>query len=664
MSSSGESEEEEDDNEEESENESKDEKEHTKEKLSVKKKVLNSDEDEEEEPGKKEPAPKKKVKRVVSEESEEEEDEEESGEEEEEEEEEEDDEEESESEEESEEDEERVQKKIAAPEKKVPAADKKINDTGNKQVAEKKSPLEKPSDTAEPNIIPVDKEESKLVADKAEFEQNVLVKKELCSVDIPLELNKPTITVTPVSEKTHPKTVRKEATKMVPCVIPYEKPPKGSQVFSPGDEADNCSSKEEEPLHPALSNRHSIPIPKQSAVYAPPPPRSRIQYSGALPRHSVSPISSPMRPSMSNLQSRMPVPTNLSTRPSPSSVVIQHSSPSSRMPLRPPVPVGKPAPPPLSSAAPTAPPSKQTVPSKSEKPYKSTIMEPFSNMEDENESDEEVPLERIPTAVPAPSQNRPVSYEKDAEYRPAAKELSSFSYAPPEEKQYSGSYSTLSTFQDYSARPSPLKPSLVETYSNNSSPSKLTPLDSYSRTNSPKGFISLDSYSENKKKKHFYGNSSQEGEPSSHKPPPPPPSENYQGGEIRFPPEPYPCPQSPNSFPQRSSSPPPNQRDSGTPPRLYSQFPDAYAPPRSPEYYQNHQYYASEERIPRPSYQPNYVPPSPSEPPSFVSNPYVATPVPQPNGGFMIDTLLQARNHENEDELTGVTDIVSYITQE
>lgn len=660
MSSSGESEEEEDENEEESENEWKeDKKEHAKEKLRVKKKVLNSDEDEEEEPAKKEPAPKKKVKRVVSEESEEEEDEEES---EEEEEEEEDDEEESESEEESE-DEKRVQKKASVPEKKVPATDKKINNTESKQVVEKKGP-EKPSDVAEPNVKNVHKEESKLVTDKAEFEREVLVKKELCSVDIPLEPNKPTLTVIPVSEKTHPKTVRKEATKMVPCVIPYEKPPKGSQVFAPGDEIDNCSSKEEEPLRPALSNRHPIHIPKQSAVYAPPPPsNSRIQYGGALPRHSAPPISSPMRPSIpsSNLQSRMPVPTNLSTRPSPTSVVMQHSSPSSRMPLRPPVPIGKPAPPPLSSVAPTVPPSKQTIPSKPEKPYKSTIMEPFSNMDDENESDDEVPLERIPTAVPVPSQNRPVSYEKDAEYRPAAKELSSFAYAPPEEKQYSGSYSTLSTFQDYSARPSPLKPSLVETYSNNSSPSKLTPLDSYSRTNSPKGFISLDSYSENKKKKHFYGNSSQEGEPSSHKAPPPP-SENYQGGEIRFPPEPYPCPQSPNSFPQRS--PPPNQRDSGTPPRLYSQFPDAYAPPRSPEYYQNHQYYASEERIPRPSYQPNYVPPSPSEPPSFVSNPYVATPVPQPNGGFMIDTLLQARNPENEDELTGVTDIVSYITQE
>ncbi|GFS36750.1 PHD-type domain-containing protein [Trichonephila inaurata madagascariensis] len=171
------------------------------------------------------------------------------------------------------------------------------------------------------------------------------------------------------------------------------------------------------------------------------------------------------------------------------------------------------------------------------RPFTSTIIQPFSNIDDENDSDDEVPLERIPPTAPASLPAKSLSFTRESEYTPA-KELSGFSYTTPEEN-----------------------------------PSKLTPLDSYSQTSSPKGFISLDSYSDSRKKKqHFYGTPEPEAVPR-------PVPEGYQG-EIRFPPSPTP-------YSQRSPS--HVSRDAGTPPRFHSQYPDTYAPPRSPEYYQNQQ---------------------------------------------------------------------------
>ncbi|KFM72165.1 Remodeling and spacing factor 1, partial [Stegodyphus mimosarum] len=437
------------------------------------------------------------------------------------------------------------------------------DENSSKQVVKDKSPTEK--------------ESAKEVSVKS-VEPEKLLKRDIAPNVLHREPIRETVTVVTVRDKAPLRIVKKEATKMVPCVIPYDKSPKSGHGTTPEEESDKEVPKEKE----------SLPL----ATKAPGP----------------SNVSQP----------NLPVSQTFSINKTPA--VIQ--------------------------------------PTPERKPFTSTIMEPFSNIDEGDDSDDEVPLERIPTTcVPNPHPNKSAIYEREAEYTPA-KELPGFSYTAPEEKCFPPSYTSLAPFQDYSSRPSPLKPSLVETYPSNSSPSKLTPLDTYSQNSSPKGFISLDSYSEARKKKHFYGNPS--AEPEAIPRPVPPPVDSYQG-EIRFPPEPYPCPPSPNTYSNRS--PPHVQRDPGTPPRLYSQFPDAYAPPRSPEYYQNHQYYASEERIPRPSYQPNYAPPE--QVPPFISNPYVATPVPQPNGGFMIDTLLRARNPENEeDELTGVTDIVSYITQE
>ncbi|PRD24728.1 UNVERIFIED_CONTAM: hypothetical protein NCL1_42915 [Trichonephila clavipes] len=370
----------------------------------------------------------------------------------------------------------------------------------------------------------------------------------------PVEPTKEKVAVANVKDKVPLRTVKKEATKMVPCVIPYDKSPKSGHSTTPDEENEEAVKDKAE---------------------------------------SVSSVAK-------QLSFTKKVPTPSASR----------------------------------SHNPTA------------RPFTSTIIQPFSNIDDENDSDDEVPLERIPPTAPASLPTKSLSFTRESEYTPA-KELPGFSYTTPEEKCFPPTYSSLAPFQDYSSRPSPLKPSLVETYSNNSSPSKLTPLDSYSQTSSPKGFISLDSYSDSRKKKqHFYGTPEPEAVPR-------PVPEGYQG-EIRFPPSPTP-------YSQRSPS--HVSRDAGTPPRFHSQYPDTYAPPRSPEYYQNQQYYPGEERIPRPAYQPNYVPPEHGPP--YVPNPYVATPVMQPNGGFMIDTLLRARNPENEeDELTGVTDIVSYITQE
>ncbi|CAL1277253.1 unnamed protein product [Larinioides sclopetarius] len=406
---------------------------------------------------------------------------------------------------------------------------------------------------AEVKSVPIVKEPVKVDAPKLVEMANIGVKKES-----PLPVVEPIkekVVVMTVKNKPPQRTVKKDATKMVPCVIPYDKSPKSGHGAIADEEGDKEINKNKTD---STSTTKHLSFPKMVTT------------------------------------------SNVIRAPNPSS-----------------------------------------------KPFTSTIIQPFSNIDDENDSDDEVPLERIPTTAPTSIPTKSLSFTRDSEYTPA-KELSGFSYTTPEEKCFPPTYSSLAPFQDYSSRPSPLKPSLVETYSNNSSPSKLTPLDSYSNTNSPKGFISLDSYSDSRKKKqHFYGTPEPEAVPR------PVPSEGYQG-EIRFPP-------SPSTYAPRS--PPHVARDAGTPPRFHSQYPDTYAPPRSPEYYQNQPYYQGEERIPRSTYQPNYVPPEPVPP--FVPNPYVATPVMQPNGGFMIDTLLRARNPENEeDELTGVTDIVSYITQE
>lgn len=432
---------------------------------------------------------------------------------------------------------------------------------------------------------------------------------------VPVEPMKEKVVVSAVQDK-YPvvRTVKKDATKMVPCTIPYDKSPsKSGPGATPGEER----SKDGEIIHTA-------PMP---AVYGQNMPK---QYQ---PR----------------------------TVPKPSMGVITAT------PL-PPRPVAK------------------AVPVPDRRPFAGSIVQPFS---EDNESDDEVPLERIPTAVPNPIASKTIAYEREPKYTPA-KELTGFNYSAPEEKCFPPTYSNLTPFQDYSSRPSPLKPSLVETYNrsspskltpldsytqvgsvkgpyplkpslietyNRSSPSKLTPLDSYSRSNSPKGFISLDTYSEaRKKKQHFYGG----GDP----PGPPPPQDSYPR-EIGFPPEPTPFPPSPSTY--HRSTPPHIQRDPGTPPRFHSQYQEGY---RSPDYYQGGGQYGGyqggeEHHRPRPAYQPNYVPPPEHGGPPYPPNPYVATPVPQPNGGFMIDTLLRARNPEDgEDELTGVTDIVSYITQE
>ncbi|GIY23303.1 remodeling and spacing factor 1 [Caerostris darwini] len=342
-----------------------------------------------------------------------------------------------------------------------------------------------------------------------------------------IESVKEKLAVVTIKDKPPQRTVKKDVTKMVPCIIPYDKSPKSGHGTNPDEENDKELNKDKADYIPASVKQ--LPFNKKVATTS----------------------------------------------------VSRSANPSVR-------------------------------------PFSSTIIQPFSNIDDENDSDDEVPLERIPAVAPTPLPSKALSYVRESEYTPA-KELSTFSYTTPEEKCFPPTYSALATFQDYSNRPSPLKPSLVETYSNK-----------------PR-----------KKKQHFYGT------PEPETVPRPVPSESYQG-EIRFPP-------SPGGYTQRSS--PHVQRDAGTPPRFHSQYSDSYAPPRSPEYYQNQQYYQGEERIPRPAYQPNYVPPEPVPP--YVPNPYVATPVMQPNGGFMIDTLLRARNPENEeDELTGVTDIVSYITQE
>ncbi|XP_054719211.1 histone-lysine N-methyltransferase SETD1B-like [Uloborus diversus] len=507
-------------------------------KLSINKKVLSTDEESESQESA--PAPKKKANKVVSEESEEEDDDEE-------EEEEEDDEEEESSEEEEDEESEESDE---APSK-LPSVEKKVE----KQ-----------------NLKPKTPELVKEITKPAEVVKDL---KQKTSENVEPNANmKEKINISAAQDKGSVRPVKKDTTKMVPCVIPYEKSPKSGPGVTFEDESDKISKIKESNLKTVMPSH-----PTKTAIQLNPPAAKFIEK--APPRVNLPPAEN--------------------------------------------------------------------------KSFSGTIMEPFD--EDDPDSDDEVPLERIPTAcVPTPLSNKPPTYEKINEYTPA-KELSTFSYSAPE-KCFPSTYTSLAPFQDYSSRPSPLKPSLVETYpTNSSSPSKLTPLDTYSRSGSPKGFISLDSYTEARKKKHFYGNPSSEPDAASR--PMPPAADNYQG-EIRFPPEPYPCPPSPNAYSHRS--PPPPQRDPGTPPRMYSQFPDAYAPPRSPEYYQNHQYYASEERIPRPSYQPNYAPSE--QGPPYVQNPYVATPVPQPNGGFMIDTLLRARNENEEDELTGVTDIVSYITQE
>ncbi|KAF8792588.1 Remodeling and spacing factor 1 like protein [Argiope bruennichi] len=568
-------------------------------KININKKVLSSDENDESH----ESAPKKRSNKVVSDpESEEEEDDEEEEEdeessEEEEEEDDDDEEEEDDDEEEEEEDEEEGNAKVKKPKevssfkpKDIPSKPKdalskpkdvsskpndapvKLNDAPSKtkDVLPKLNDIStKPKDTpskavveskikdgplkAEVKSVSAVKEAVKIDASKVIEMPDVAVKKESSLPAV--EPIKEKVVVMTVKDKPPQRTVKKDATKMVPCVIPYDKSPKSGHGATADEESDKEINKSKTDN---VSAAKHLSFPKMAAT----------------------------------------------------SNVIRASNPTT-------------------------------------KPFTSTIIQPFSNIDDENDSDDDVPLERIPNTAATSIPTKSLSYTRDSEYTPA-KELSSFSYTTPEEKCFPPTYSSLAPFQDYSSRPSPLKPSLVETYSNNSSPSKLTPLDSYSNTNSPKGFISLDSYSDSRKKKqHFYGTPEPEAVPR------PVPSEGYQG-EIRFPP-------SPSTYASRSPS--HVARDAGTPPRFHSQYPDTYAPPRSPDYYQNQPYYQGEERLPRATYQPNYVPPEPVPP--FVPNPYVATPVMQPNGGFMIDTLLRARNPENEeDELTGVTDIVSYITQE
>ncbi|GFU34216.1 remodeling and spacing factor 1 [Nephila pilipes] len=503
-------------------------------KININKKVLSSDENDDSQ----ESAPKKRSNKIVSEAESDEEEEDEDDENQDDE--DEDEEEEEGSSEEEEEDDEEEEEEVV--EKKV--AVKKSD------VIQQKVELKPVSVSIVREQISNVKEPVKLDVAKTSETVSVLKKDNIPPVESPKEK----VVVGNVKDKVPLRTVKKEATKMVPCVIPYDKSPKSGHGTTPDEE-----------------NEEVVKDKTESALNA----AKQLSFTKKIPIASAS------------------RPHNTTARP-----------------------------------------------------FTSSIIQPFSNIDDENDSDDEVPLERIPPTAPAPLPPKSLSFTRESEYTPA-KELSGFTYTTPEEKCFPPTYSSLATFQDYSSRPSPLKPSLVETYSNNSSPSKLTPLDSYSQTSSPKGFISLDSYSDSRKKKqHFYGTPEPETAPR-------PVPEGYQG-EIRFPP-------SPTTYSQRS--PPHVSRDAGTPPRFHSQYPDTYAPPRSPEYYQNQQYYPGEERIPRPAYQPNYVPPEHGPP--YVPNPYVATPVMQPNGGFMIDTLLRARNPENEeDELTGVTDIVSYITQE
>ncbi|GFR33420.1 PHD-type domain-containing protein, partial [Trichonephila clavata] len=508
----------------------------TKLKININKKVLSSDENDDS----RESTIKKRSNKIVSEaESEEEEEEEDDENQDEDDDEEEDEEEEGSSEEEEEDEEEEEEEEVV---KKVSV---KKPDTVSQKVE-----LKPVSVSIVREQVSSVKEPVKLDVPKA-VETASTMKKDNVP---PVEPTKEKVAVVNVKDKVPLRTVKKEATKMVPCVIPYDKSPKSGHSTTPDEENEEAVKDKAESVSSAVK---------------------QLSFTKKVPTLSTS----------------------------------RSHNPAAR-------------------------------------PFASTIIQPFSNIDDENDSDDEVPLERIPPTAPASLPTKSLSFTRESEYTPA-KELSGFSYTTPEEKCFPPTYSSLAPFQDYSSRPSPLKPSLVETYSNNSSPSKLTPLDSYSQTSSPKGFISLDSYSDSRKKKqHFYGTPEPEAVPR-------PVPEGYQG-EIRFPPSPTP-------YSQRSPS--HVSRDAGTPPRFHSQYPDTYAPPRSPEYYQNQQFYPGEERIPRPAYQPNYVPPEHGPP--YVPNPYVATPVMQPNGGFMIDTLLRARNPENEeDELTGVTDIVSYITQE
>lgn len=551
-------------------------------------------------------------------------------------------------------------------------------------------------------------------------QQAIVVRKDVVP---PAEPMKEKIVVSMVQDKASPITriVKKDTTKMVPCLIPYDKSPKSGP----------------ETAVPEAGNREGM-------IQTAPQP---VPYAQTLPQQYLPRTVLPVPRPPVGVITRAPAPA-IQTVPVPD--------------RRPPFPTGQ-------------------------------IVQPFSN---EDDSDDEVPLERIPTAVPNPMPNKAMAYTP-------AKELPGFTYTGPEEKGYQPSYTNLGPYQDYSNRPTPLRPSLMETYNraspskltsldsyppvgsgkgpyplkpsmvetynraspskltplepgpqgpypirpslmetynrsspskltplepppqgpyplkptmmetynraspskltplepgpqgpyplkpsmmetynrsspskltplepspqgpyplkpsmmdtyNRSSPSKLTPLEPYSQSNSPK-LLSLDSYS--KKKQHFYGNPGGDHHPDmSHRPPPPP--DSYQR-DIGFPPEPTQFPPSPTTY--HRSTPPHAQRDPGTPPRFHSQYPDGYAPPRSPEYYQNSPYYQGDDRSRQGGYQPNYPPPEHGGP--YPSNPYVATPVPQPNGGFMIDTLL--RNPEGgEDELTGVTDIVSYITQE
>jgi hypothetical protein len=231
-----------------------------------------------------------------------------------------------------------------------------------------------------------------------------------------LEPIKQAVPVTTVIDKAPPKTVRKETTKMVPCVIPYDKSPKSGHASNPEEESDKETSKEEEMPHrvppppPPQPQPRPAHFPKQGPTF--PSPSSRIQFGGVLTRHSVPPLSSPVRLPVppSNIPPRMLGPTNLSTRPSTSPSVVRHTASPSNLSVRPSIPSSNvPVSPSTSSSA--APPTKNVHSKSDNKSYKSTIMEPFSNMDEENDSDDEVPLERIPNAcVPAPLPTRPVAF--------------------------------------------------------------------------------------------------------------------------------------------------------------------------------------------------------------------------------------------------------------
>lgn len=258
----------------------------------------------------------------------------------------------------------------------------------------------------------------------------------------------------------------------------------------------------------------------------------------------------------------------------------------------------------------------------------------------------------------------------------------------PENRTYGDPYTECITpLEEYSSRPSPLKPSLVETYPHSSSPSKLTPLDSYSQSSSPSGLMPLDLYTRSRafEKQPAYPQqpTPPHSQPVGHSPasnsnreygPGYIPGERYRPqGSVSYSQGPYhpqnysrtshhSPPPSSSPYPPQQGSPSVSGQPSPASQGMYRTFIGPY-PSHSPDYYNNQGYYSphGEHNGPPPAYPPNYpIPPQQGAP-----YPYYNHPGQQSNGGFMIDSILRSRNPETEDDdLTGVTDIVSYITQE